>query len=661
MANELLALAVLAWLAGGGLALSGRGLGVARALLAAGTLCGIGAAVAILPAGSPTVTLPLSLAGEPFGFRMAPDALWLLGFGLAPAGCALALAPPKLGGRGGWLVGTALSLLGALGVFGLQNGGGLLIAWEVMSLGGAVMILSERETPTASNGVLFMLGLLEVGAVALLLGVLILGAGANSLAFAGLERAGAGLSVLGGLGVGVLLLAGFGAKLGLAPFYEWFPAAYGAGSGATGAVLSGVVLNAAFFALARGLLDWLGWPGSGGLGMLVVALGVVSAMLAALYAFQQNDWRMLLSLSSAENAAISVACLGAALIFRAADLPALGGLSWSVALLLLAGHALAKGALFLAADGVRGATGSYRIRQAPMLRHGGLGFGVGALFAVMSLAAMPPSPGFVSEWFVFQTMFQGFHLPALGGRLVLTLAGAGLALTAAVAFATFIKVFGLGLLGAAHPLTAPLRTGVKVAVGLLGALLLALAAGMPLWLGALGSTVAARFGVDAPALMHTGPLLVPLSAQFAFISPSLLLVVMPALFLLPLAALLLSRRGMRLRRVPVWYGGSTPEAARTATTALTFANALRTVYGFVYRPGAATERETALRTYFITRIRFRHHVAPLFGPWLFAPPVRLVHKLSARLRLLQSGQLNAYLGFIGLLFVLILCLVTAGL
>ena len=53
--------------------------------------------------------------------------------------------------------------------------------------------------------------------------------------------------------VGLLLLIGFGAKIGLLPFYEWFPGAYGAGSGATGAILSGVVLNAAFFALSRGL------------------------------------------------------------------------------------------------------------------------------------------------------------------------------------------------------------------------------------------------------------------------------------------------------------------------------------------------------------------------------------------------------------------------
>ena len=65
----------------------------------------------------------------------------------------------------------------------------------------------------------------------------------------------------------------------------------------------------------------------------------------------------------------------------------------------------------------------------------------------MSLAAMPPQAGFVSEWYVFQTFFQGFHLGSSASRLVAALAGAGLALTAAIALAIFIKLFGLGLLG----------------------------------------------------------------------------------------------------------------------------------------------------------------------------------------------------------------------
>ena len=121
-----------------------------------------------------------------------------------------------------------------------------------------------------------------------------------------------------------------------------------------------------------------------------------------------------LSLSSAENASIAVAALGAALMFRGDHLPELASLAWTVALLHLAGHALAKGGLFLAADGVFGATGSYAIAHTDLLRRASPLFGVGALFAAMSLAAMPPQAGFVSEWYVFQTVFQGFHLSTLG-------------------------------------------------------------------------------------------------------------------------------------------------------------------------------------------------------------------------------------------------------
>ena len=109
--------------------------------------------------------------------------------------------------------------------------------------------------------------------------------------------------------------------------------------------MSGVVLNAAFFALARGLITWL--PSGGDwlfrLGVGVTAVGVLSSILAVLYAFQQDDWRRLLSFSSAENAGIAVIALGASLIFREDGHSDLAGLAWTVALLHLAGHALAKG------------------------------------------------------------------------------------------------------------------------------------------------------------------------------------------------------------------------------------------------------------------------------------------------------------------------------
>jgi hydrogenase-4 component B len=664
LANELLALAALLWVAAGIVALI-RGTAAAAPLaLVLGALAALVACVATLPGGTPSVELPGRMLGEAPTFRLAPEALWLMGFGLVPAILACWLATPDRAGRASWCFGVAASLLGALGVFGLQHGGFFLLAWELMSLGGAVMILGERRAAAPGMPVLFMLGLLEVGAVALLLAILLLSVPAQRFNFGDFFTGAVSIPPwLQGV-IGLLLLIGFGAKLGLLPFYEWFPGAYGAGSGASGAILSGVILNAAFFGLSRGLLSWLPAAQTGGLywlGALVVAIGVLSAILTVLYAFQQEDWRGLLSFSSAENASIAVTTLGAAMLFRGSGLADLAGLAWTVSLMHLAGHALAKGALFLAADGVLQVSGTYAIGHALVPRRGTWVFGGGALFAAMSLAAMPPQAGFVSEWYVFQTVFQGFHLPNLGGRLTLALAGAGLALTAAVAFATFIKVLGIGLLGGGTRVTRPPPVRHSIAVGILGAAVLALAVGMPVWLSALTVAAAARVGSTAPASMHDGLLLVPLTAKFAFISPSMLVIVMPLLALVPVG-LLLASRGYRTRRVAVWYGGSRPDPRRTATTALTFSNALRTFYSFIYRPRIETKRESRGREYFVTRLAFTHEVAPVFGPYLFAPSVRFVRRLAERLRALQSGHLNFYLALIGALLVVILAvtLLSAG-
>lgn len=659
LANELLSATACAWLVAAVVALFGRALMLSRILLVVGCIAGIVAAVTSLPSGTAMIVLPTQLAGQPVGFQVTADGLWLFGFGLAPAALACVLGTPARQGRAGWLFGAAASLIGALGVFGIQDGAGFLIAWEIMSFGGAVMLLSEKLSTDVGRPVLFMLGLLEAGALALLVVILLLAYSAHSFAFEAFRGAVSGLPHWIAILAGVLLVIGFGAKLGLLPFYEWFPGAYGAGSGASGALLSGVVINAAFFALSRGLLDWVPGQaaiGAAGLGIFVIIVAVISAILSALYAFQEEDWRALLSFSSAENASIAVAMLGAALMFRADGHPDLASLAWIVSLLHLAGHALAKGGLFLAADGVYRATGGYAIFHTDLLRRGSWVFGVGALFAAMSLAAMPPQAGFVSEWYVFQTVFQGFRLDSLGGRLIMALAGAGLALTVAVAFATFVKVFGIGLLGRSSRARVSISASSTIAVGLLGLGVLALAVGMPVWLDALRLAVVSEFGTQAARDMHDGFLLVPLTAKFAFISPTLLVIVMPLLAMIPIIFVLASRR-YAVRRVPVWYGGFDQDPERASTTALTFSNALRTFYSFIYRPTEEVQREAnGAVHYFVQRLVFTHEVAPIFGPYLFAPAIRSVYMVATKLRALQSGHLNFYLALIGGLFVIVLAL-----
>jgi hydrogenase-4 component B len=578
-------------------------------------------------------------------------------FGLLPALFAVGLntTASSQPARRFWLVGLSLTLLGAIGVFGLQDAMSFLIAWEVMSVGGAAMILGEGVSPSPGGPMLFMLALLEVGAVAILLALLLLGTYAGSYVFLSLANPQALLG-LRALVIGLLLLFGFGAKLGVLPFYEWFPAAYGSASGATGVIFSGLVLNAAFYSLARGVLQWLPRAGRWTMSVAIIMIiaGVLSAILSIFNAFQEEDWRRMLSLSSAENATVAVAVLGASLLFAARGMAGPAGLAWIVCLLHLAAHSLAKVTLFLTADGVYSINDSYVIRQTGLLRNSPILFGVGALFAAMSLAALPPQSGFVSEWYVFQTLFQGMQMDVVAAKLTIALAAAGLALVVAVALATFAKLFGIGLLGDGHTHTTYLSPGRCGSVFLLGMCVLGLAVGMPWWVQFLGEGTRFLFGINAATAMKDGWLLVPLSGKFAFISPTKLVIAAPLLALIPIAFFLLSRRAFPVRRVPVWSGGRREDARRIATTSLAFSNALRTFYGFIYGPTHNLEREYDHGPYFVTRLIFNQEVAPVFGPYLFTPLTRLVRGAADKVSILQSGYLNFYNGLIGMLLLLIL-------
>lgn len=642
---EWMAAAALAWLAAaiaGGLPGGRR---PARLLLLAGLAALLVADVGGLVRQAPlTGYVPFNPVDAVTPVVFDGAALWLLLFGGIGALAAVLSGSPLAAGRG-WYSGVAISLLGALGVFGVQEGAAFLISWELMSLGGAMMLLSEQADRDGAQAVLFMLALLEVGSVAIFAVILWLTVATGQTAFAGFT-----LSGWPGFVAALLLLIGFGAKLGLLPFYEWYPGAYASGSGASGAVLSGVVLNAAYFALVRGLLDWCG-QAHAGVAQVVLAVAVVSAILAALYAFQQDDWRRLLAFSSADNAAIAVSLAGSSLLFKLQGSAHLAGMAWVGGLLHMAGHSLSKCVLLLAADGVFRGGGSYTVRQSGLVRSMPW-LAAGAWLAALSLAAVPPMPGFISEWFGFQTLFHGFSLHTLNARVELVLSGAGLALAGAIGVATFVKVVGLGLLG--RVTTTPTRRPRGGHVLWPGLLLIVLAVGMPWWLEALAQATRAGFGVSAAGLMRHNWLLVPLSTDFAFISPTKLAIALLAYAALP-ALLVVSLARLRPRRAPVWFGGLQAPPG-SATTALTFANALQRYYGFVYRPRQTSSSEYHGSAYFPSKLVFSYSLAPVFGPFLFAPAVRVVHWLSRRLKPLQSGHLNFYLSLIGAVMVAILLL-----
>ena len=617
---------------------------VVRGIALFATLLALASAIAGLPGGTPSMILFTSGA-SPITWRLDPATLWLLAPSLFTALLATWSAKER---TRTWYAGYAAAAIGVFALCGLQNGATMVISWELMSLGGAMMILSHYGDRAAGKAAFSMLSLLEMGSVALLVAVVLLG---PNLGFSGYANAWSKLPFAPSLLVGILFLAGFGAKLGIIPFYAWFPDAYGTADGATGALLSGFIMNGAFFALGRALLKWLPphSPATMTIGIATVALGALSAVITALYAFQQRDWRRVLSLSSAENAGIAVTALGASLIFQAGGQPSLAGLCWIVAILHLMGHSLAKCALFLTSAAAASRQHGYRIEQSGLVHGAQATLGVGALIGAMSLSAMPPTAGFVSEWLLFEALFHDFTISSLIGRTTLILAGAALALTAAISLAKFVKLIGVGLLGRS-PLVQRISIRYRSAILLAGAanaiLALSLVAWAPLMQPAIWPDPASARSVTA------GLLIVPLSPNFAFISPLQLTAIATALATLPL--FLIFRRRSRPRQVEPWSGGEPIDHATAATTAFTFSNSLRAVYSFLYRPETHTSRFYKDRGYVLERVTFSATEAPMLGTVLLSRLERAIRRLASSVRFLQNGQLNTYLTYIGVLFVILM-------
>src|SRR5437773_1500556 len=261
-----------------------------------------------------------------------------------------------------------------------------------------------------------------------------------------LPAAAAGLAFL-------LLFFGIGVKAGIIPLHIWLPAAHPVAPSNISALMSGIVIKTGIYGMARVFFDFYGalpaWAG-----MLVLQVGIVSALLGVLYALMEHDLKRLLAYHSIENIGIILMGFGAALMFlHASQVPLQSALCLRLATLaLIAGlyhtinHASFKALLFLGAGAVLHATHTRDMEQlgglAKRMPNTALFFLIGAV----AISALPPLNGFVSEWLTYQSLLQGYGTTSSLLRLMFPLGGALLALTSALAAACFVKAFGITFL-----------------------------------------------------------------------------------------------------------------------------------------------------------------------------------------------------------------------
>jgi hydrogenase-4 component F len=284
-----------------------------------------------------------------------------------------------------------------LAVLGLLSAGhqarhlGLLwIATEAVTLA-AVPLLHFNGTARAFEATWKYLLVGGTGIALSLLGSFCLGyaslcgGGGGDLTFAALMSQGAGLSRQWVLTAWVLLLVGYGTKMGLAPMHTWKPDAYGEAPGIVGAIMAGGITTVAFTAILR-VRAVIGAAGEGAIAdRTLLVIGLFSVLVAALFLLGTRDFKRMLAYSSVEH--MGILSIGAAL----------GGAGIWAALFHVWSNSLTKGALFLSAGNIRRAAGAPSmdaVRGMSALTPRSAAIFVAGMFAV---TACPPFGPFFSE------------------------------------------------------------------------------------------------------------------------------------------------------------------------------------------------------------------------------------------------------------------------
>jgi hydrogenase-4 component B len=554
----------------------------------------------------------------------------------------------------------------------------LLFAWEMLTLAFYLLAGFERDKPGRPAAALITLAFGKTSGMALLAGLLLLAARSGSLTVASFAHVPPG-------GVRTtaeaLLMLGFVVKVGLVPFQVWLPPGYAAAPGPARAVMAGVAVNVGFYGLWR-TLAVLGPPPAWLIGLLLV-LAALTAVLGIAHAAVQVGLLRVIAYSSVENAGLILAGFGVAMVGAAVGDRLLIAAGLLAATLQVIAHTAAKSLLFTAAAGIESVFGTDDLDAvrgiARLSRWRGIGLAVGGL----TLAGLPPTAGFVSEWFLLEALMQQFRVPGLGFRLVLAIAGAAVALTAGFAGVTFVRLIGMVVLGQprsadarAHPKLRDYRIGGRAAIVGLGAACLVLAVLTPLEI----RVVAAGLSPIVPAPLISGALkspwvLQPVFAGFSILSPSWLWIVMPGLFLIVvlLTLGLSGRRLFRVRRVPAWRSATAGVTGSARYTVFGFANPTRRVLATVLHTrtevrritpgGSATAAESAdgadRDAATAAHVGYASDVIEPVEQYLYRPLLGPLLALGRAARRLQSGRLDAYLAYMLIALVAVLAVVIA--
>jgi hydrogenase-4 component F len=200
----------------------------------------------------------------------------------------------------------------------------------------------------------------------------------------------------------VFLMLGYGTKVGLAPLHAWLPDAHAEGPTPISAVLSGLLLNVALYALLRFKMLLAANPAALAPGPLMVSLGLLSLVFAGFMLYRRRDIKRMFAYSSIEHMGLITFAFGMG-----------GPIANFAGLLHMTMHSLTKSAIFFAVGHIAQAKGTQRISEIRGLTQSHPVLGWGLVVGVAAIAGLPPLGIFMSEFLIVSSTFARAPLLAI--------------------------------------------------------------------------------------------------------------------------------------------------------------------------------------------------------------------------------------------------------
>lgn len=324
----------------------------------------------------------------------------------------------------------------------LRDGFAFLVAWELMSLFSFVLVIFEGEKEaTLKTGITYLVQM-HMGFTLLLIAFLFVNNQSGAFGFDALHIY---FSQHNNFWLFLLFFLGFGIKAGFVPLHSWLPHAHPAAPSHVSGVMSGVMIKMGLYGILRVLTHAQSQFLE--IGFFILSMGVITALTGILYALFQKDVKKTLAYSSIENIGIIGIGIGFAWVGKGLGNELLMTLAMASALLHIFNHSLYKSLLFYTAGNIY-----YATHTRDLDRLGGLAktMPVSAIFfmvGALAISALPPFNGFISEFLLYQGVFENITASAFDVSLINLAVLLSLVVIGGLSVFAFTKTFGIAFLG----------------------------------------------------------------------------------------------------------------------------------------------------------------------------------------------------------------------